>query len=167
MIRLTVADDVALLPPIERSAGLAFKSVHQLEWLADDTVMDEAEHQRLLELGASWVIEQGRALRGFLCAEAFADELHIWELAVELEFQGRGLGRRLLDTAEHHARSTGLEAMTLTTFVDVAFNAPFYVRLGYERLVESALTPRLVSLLAAEADHGLPRERRCAMRKPL
>ena len=57
--------------------------------------------------------------------------------------------------------------ITLTTFAEVAFNAPFYTKLGFERLAEQALGPRLSAVLAEEAAHGFPAGSRCAMRLEL
>jgi hypothetical protein len=40
-----------------------------------------------------------------------------------------------------HARTLGLTSLTLTTFRDVPWNAPFYAKLGFEYVAE--LTPEL------------------------
>jgi N-acetylglutamate synthase-like GNAT family acetyltransferase len=85
-------------------------------------------------------------------------------VAVLTEHQGRGSGRRLIETARAHAELTGLSALKLTTFRDVPWNGPFYARLGFEMLSPSSLGNRLSAILANEAAGGLPRERRCAMR---
>jgi len=60
------------------------------------------------------------------------------------------------------ARCAGVRELTLTTFVDVPWNAPFYARFGFERLHERLLNDRLRGILASEHTHGL--EGRCAMR---
>lgn len=54
--------------------------------------------------------------------------------------------------------------MTLTTFRDVPWNAPFYARRGFELLDDTTIGERLQTILEKEAGHGLPRARRCAMR---
>jgi hypothetical protein len=54
--------------------------------------------------------------------------------------------------------------VTLTTFRDVPWNAPFYARLGFRILEPSAWTPGLMALLALEESRGLPRRLRVAMR---
>ncbi|MNL17323.1 Acetyltransferase (GNAT) family protein [compost metagenome] len=156
-----------MLPAIETSAGNLFRTVPGLEWIADDGVLPEAEHGRLIALGTAWVAQAGSGeLRGFVSAEAFGDELHIWELAVEAGCQQMGIGRRLVQKACQHASGHGLSAVTLTTFRDLPWNAPWYARLGFGQ-VEAAHGSRLALVLEAEARHGLPMERRVALRLPV
>ena len=108
-----------------------------------------------------------KVIAAFLSAEYFAQDLHIWEISVHASAQGRGIGRRLIEAAVTHAREVGLEAVTLTTFRDVGWNAPYYARLGFETQSDDALSPRLRAVLDAEIANGLPGERRCAMRLSL
>ncbi len=100
---------------------------------------------------------------GFLNAECFGADLHIWLLAVRHDCQGRGIGRRLMRRGEIHARDHGLRRLTLSTFRDVGWNEGFYSGLGFAVVDEAALDERLRKVLRNEAEHGLPPERRCAM----
>ena len=100
-----------------------------------------------------------------MSAERFGAELHVWELAVAQPIQRRRLGRRLLDTAQDVARKQALAALTLTTFLNVAWNAPFYARYGFKILDTDDLGERLKGVLHAESLRGLPD--RCAMRMTL
>jgi len=102
---------------------------------------------------------------GFLTAENTGTALHIWQMAVRYERQGQGLGRRLLDVAVGRARALNLLALTLTTFRDVPWDAPFYRRCGFSVLEPSQLDARLRAILRAKIAHGLPGDRRCAMRR--
>jgi GNAT superfamily N-acetyltransferase len=102
-------------------------------------------------------------MAGFLVAERFSRELHIWEMDVTPEFQRRGIGSGLMRAAQIDARNTGITALTLTTFRDVAWNAPFYARLGFEEVTALDAHPRLAGELANEIDDGLPADQRCAM----
>lgn len=157
--------DACLLPDIERSAGECFRVLPDLAWIADDDVMPVERHLAFIMCGTVWVVEGASSeLLGFLTAESVEEDLHIWQLAVRHDWQGQGLGRRLVATAIDYAAAQLLSAVTLTTFRDVTWNAPFYARLGFEELAASALGPRLAGILAREADYGLPVERRCAMR---
>ncbi len=165
-IRLTRLAEVSVLPSIERSAGAAFRAYPEFSWVADDSLMSIEDHQGFVAAGTSWVASDASALVGFLCAESVADSaLHIWELAVHADAQGSGVGTQLMRHAMafagSHAQITNL---TLTTFRDVVFNAPFYKRLGFELVEELEAEPRLQALLREEAAHGLPVESRCAMR---
>jgi hypothetical protein len=69
-----------------------------------------------------------------------------------------------LEAVIEPARDLGLNALTLTTFRDVPWNAPFYARFGFETLAPGELDPRLEAILRAEIAHGIPGDRRCAMR---
>ena len=163
LVRLTRIEDVPLLPALERSAAQAFRQLPHLAWLADSDVMDETQHLAFVSEGCSWVAadDQGQAL-GFLCASVADDALHIHELSVRQEAQGQGLGRCLLDQARDAARLKGLAWLTLTTFDDVPWNAPFYQRYGFERLAARQLDQRLQAIICGELTHGLTD--RCAMR---
>jgi hypothetical protein len=55
-------------------------------------------------------------------------------------------------------------SLTLCTFRDVPWNAPFYERMGFRRLATADLTEALRVRMADEAERGLPPEHRVAMR---
>jgi GNAT superfamily N-acetyltransferase len=164
-VRPARAEDATGLPDVERDAGMSFLAITDLAWLASDKVMSAEQHLPAIVDRACWVAEvDSRAIVGFLTAERCGSDLHIWEVAVRGAFQRRGIGRRLIGGAADLARIEGLAALTLTTFRDVAWNAPFYARLGFQVLVGADLDARLAQILKHEAEQGLPPERRCAMR---
>jgi len=162
-IRLATAADAEGLPDIERDAGRSFLAIPDLAWIASHDLTSAEEHLSRIPAGTVWVAEDADAgLVGFLNAEALDGEMHIWEAAVRRDFQQRGIGARLIEKAADRARAAGLAALTLTTFRDVAWNAPFYARNGFEIVEGDA---RLSTLLSREAERGL--QRRCAMRRRL
>ncbi|SIN59971.1 N-acetylglutamate synthase, GNAT family [Parasphingorhabdus marina DSM 22363] len=168
IIRRASEEDAPLLPDIEISAGAAFRTQQDLEWVADDEVWSAEEHLDWMEKGLVWVAAESRNRPvAFLITEVFGDTLHVWEVSVHHAEQGHGLGRRLMEVAEAHAREAGLRDLTLTTFRDVVFNEQFYHRLGYQTLHADEISPRLQQVLEREAAEGLPIDRRCAMRKRL
>lgn len=163
-IRHAVAADTGALAEIERSASEAFLHLDDYAALATGDVMPEARQRELIAAGAVWVTTDGSgALVAFLSAERIGPRLHIWELSVLRTLQGRGLGRSLIAEAAGWASLQGLSALTLTTFCDVPWNAPFYGRLGFKALAPGELTPELRGILEDEARHGLPSDKRCAM----
>ena len=163
LIRPTLERDIPWLPDVERSAAQAFVSWPALAWLAQDEVMDCAAHRAFVEAGGSWVAQDtaGRIV-GFACARLADQALHLHEISVCQEAQGQGVGRRLLQQVVDAGRCAGVRDLTLTTFVNVPWNAPFYARFGFEVLHESLLDERLRDILASEHAHGL--SGRCAMR---
>ena len=78
---------------------------------------------------------------------------------------GQGIGGVLLRAIAIDAGNNGFQAITLTTFSDVPWNAPFYARHGFETIADLEAHPRLAADIEQEVGHGLPRERRCAMIK--
>ncbi|RFQ02962.1 GNAT family N-acetyltransferase [Pseudomonas putida] len=162
-IRPTLEHDIPWLPGVERSAAQAFAARPALAWLAQGDVMDCGAHQAFVEAGGSWVAEEpdGRIM-GFACARIEDHALHLHEISVNREAQGQGIGRKLLLQVIDAARQAGVRELTLTTFADVPWNAPFYARMGFEVIDEGLLDARLQQILASERAHGL--EGRCAMR---
>lgn len=167
-VRLATPDDVALLPAIERSAGELFRTLPELEWLAEGEPIPEARHRQWIALGTVWAaVDADDIPVGFLDAEVFGDALHVWEMSVHGRWQGQGLGRALLDTASGHARDVGLARLTLTTFRDVPWTAPYYARLGFACIDAESLCARLRAVLDDETAAGLPAAWRCAMQRPV
>ncbi|WP_366556612.1 GNAT family N-acetyltransferase [Aquibaculum sediminis] len=166
MINIRPAEhhDAAVLPNVERSSGAIFREWPGLEWIADDDVQSIQQHHDLIASGVVLVAEMpGRGVVGFVNGEFAADALHLWQVAVHHDYQRRGIGRRLIEAAKRRARQRGLAALTLTTFRQVPWNAPYYARLGFRVLEADAVNPRLKAILEREAQAGLPAGHRCAM----
>jgi ribosomal protein S18 acetylase RimI-like enzyme len=166
-IRRGRAGDAAKLVDIEQDAAQLFRSAAGLEWLADQPGTTAAGYAKLLAAGTVWVAESAAAACGFLAARVEGPELHVVELSVMREHQRRGLARKLVETAVVEARRSGLGAITLTTFQDLAWNELLYAKLGFVRLDGRTLSERLRAELEHDAEAGLPIERRCAMRLSL
>lgn len=161
--RATLADTV-FLPEIERSAARAFRVLRDLGWTPCDFVESVEEHAASIARGTLWVAEADGNIVGFLTADIKDAELHIDEFDVQLEYQRRGIGRLLLAAAVDFARDRGFEALTLTTFLGVPWNEPFYKSVGFQVVDKTDLSARLQAILDLEAEQGLPRKKRCAMR---
>ena len=73
----------------------------------------------------------------------------------------------LIEHVAQWARQQGSPALTLTTFTEVAWNAPYYQRLGFRPLADAELTPGLRKIRAEEAAHGLDAWPRIGMRREL
>lgn len=159
-LRLARPDDAAAMPAIERAAAVAYAGEASIDPARTRT---EADYTRLIRRGHSLVAHCGETMAGFLVAQPFSRELHIWEMDVVPAFQRRGIGAGLVRAAQIDARNTGFKALTLTTFRDLAWNGPFYTRLGFEEVTALDAHPRLAGELANEVEDGLPADRRCAM----
>lgn len=105
---------------------------------------------------------------GFVAVMPLDDEAFVLQLSVRRANQGRGVGRKLMTGIEDWARGQGLSGMTLTTFRDVPWNAPFYASLGYSEIAADKSRPGLMAERALETERGLDAVGpRLAMRKPL
>jgi len=82
--------------------------------LARSSAITERDYVEYLEtLGRGWVIEGAGHIVGFVVGNAQSG--NIWALFVHPEFEQRGFGRRLLDTAIGWLCSQGLTRLWLTT----------------------------------------------------
>jgi GNAT superfamily N-acetyltransferase len=165
IIRLARRSDLAQLADIEREAGLRFDTIPELadlpEVLAPPGALTEALEVRLLWVAASAAAD---APIGFTYADPRDGNLHLEELDVLPAWGRRGIGRALVAAVVEEAGARGLPAVTLTTFRDVVWNAPFYAGLGFRVLAPGELSPGLVALLAEEERRGLPATLRVVMR---
>lgn len=78
--------------------------------------------------GRGWVAEDDGAVVGFSMADE-PDEM-IWALFLLPDWEGRGIGRALLDRAVEWLWSRGVERITLTTAPQSRAEG-FYARLGW------------------------------------
>jgi len=167
-LRKATQADAEIFAELEQSAGLSFRADREIAWLADADNLPVERYREIIAEGWSWIAEGGRAQPvAFAAATLEGEELHIWEFNVHIECQRRGIGRGLLQRFISEAAAARIPAMTLTTFRDVPWNAPFYRSMGFEMVAPEQFAPRLTGLLTAEARKGLPAERRCAMRRKL
>lgn len=101
---------------------------------------------------AALVLAAGDPAVGFICLELVDGEPHIWQLSVRPEHSRRGIGRALVEAACRWSSEQGYRVMTLTTFRDVPWNAPFYASLGFREMDD--LSPGLAAMRQHERDIG-------------
>jgi GNAT superfamily N-acetyltransferase len=166
LIRLAEPADIPLLPRLEEASGAIFRDVGMPE-VADYGGQSVAELEAYRRAGHAWVVEVDGALAGFLVADVVDGNLHVEQVSVHPDFARRGIGRLLLEHAAEHAVSLGLPALTLTTFVDVPWNGPYYARCGFRALGPAEETPGLRAIRAHEAALALDRWPRTCMRRDL
>ena len=162
-IRLAREEDAEFLPAIELAAGQLFRTIEGLDGVAGMHAIPADHQRRYIRKGHCLVAEVEGERIGFLSTEPCGRELSIREFSVHPDWQGQGVGSVMLRACGIDARNAGFSAITLTTFVDVPWNAPFYSRHGFVRIEDPDAHPRLRDEIETEVAHGLPRERRCAM----
>ncbi len=100
---------------------------------------------------------------GFCMAAASDSDLHIDELDVLPSWQNMGLASALLARLAKDAKTQGLTRLTLTTFVDVPWNAPFYAKRGFQVIAPEAGNARVASEWQRLIDKGIDPQSRCVM----
>jgi GNAT superfamily N-acetyltransferase len=167
MIREARADDIPVMRAVEVAAGRAFAEIGMDE-VAGDEALPAAELLAYQRDGRAWVTtaDDDRPI-AYLIAKWVDGVAHIEQVSVAPAYAGRGIGAALIDHVAEWARAHGSPGLTLTTFADVAWNAPYYERLGFRRLTPSELTPGLRAIREEEAAHGLDEWPRLAMRRDL
>jgi ribosomal protein S18 acetylase RimI-like enzyme len=88
-------------------------------------------------LDTMWVT--GNPVVGLISLTETDDSILIENVAVHPEHQGSGLGRRLMEFAEEHARTRQIRRLSLYTNEIMTENQAIYVHLGYrvtKRLTE-------------------------------
>ncbi len=163
-IRVARPDDLPRLQDVELLAGAMFRDVGLPE-IADD---DPPSLDDLAGAAAVLVAVDDRDVAvGYARIEVVDGHAHLEQLSVVPDHGGQGVGTALLDAVAAWARERGDAEITLTTFRNVAFNAPLYAKRGYDEVADLDRAPGLVALMVAEAAHGLDPTQRVAMRRRL
>jgi GNAT superfamily N-acetyltransferase len=163
VIRLALPEDLPELREIELAAGEPFRGLGMAA-IADGELPSLEELARCREDGRLWVYADGRPV-AYLRAEAVDGEAHIEQISVHPGHARLGIGRRLIDHLDGWAASRGLIGLTLTTYVEVPWNAPYYARLGFRIVPDAELTTGLRAIRAHEKALGLDAWPRVAMRR--
>jgi len=154
--------DVPSLPAIERAAA------RLLEGLVPASVMDETTDVEELAAaqaaGRLWVALVDDAPVGFAHVVLRDDGVpHLEEIDVHPAYGRRGLGAGLVRAVCEWAAAGGHREITLTTFRDVAWNAPFYARLGFVIVDRDDWPPAIAAIVDGETARGLDPATRVVM----
>lgn len=152
-IRPAALREFALLPFIEAEADAAFEAL--------DPAVDTAKFPApgtAVEFGEAFhIMVAGRSPVGFVRLEIVDGQAHVAQLAVSSGHARQGIGRALLVAAKAWAQEAGFRSMTLTTFKDIPFNAPFYAGCGFEPLAPEQCCAGLAEIRRQEQELGLDR----------
>ncbi|WP_225668819.1 GNAT family N-acetyltransferase [Arthrobacter sp. AET 35A] len=154
--------DITFLPAIEAAADSLLTEIGGLPLpLSLPPGASRAELSASLKL-----LVAGKPCVGFARLEEVDSAAHLEQLAVLPQHSGQGIGRALVEASKAWARGRGYPMMSLSTFADVPFNAPFYATCGFEPVRE--LSPGLAGIRRHETEVGLDRiGRRVVMRAVL
>ena len=166
-IRPPRSDELEALRSIERDAGRAFAAIGMADIAADEppTV---AELEAARAAGRLFVAVDGTDRPVAYLVSAVVDGCaHVEQVSVASAHAGQGLGAMLIDHLGALALADRRPALTLTTFRDVPWNAPYYRRLGFLPIDPAEHGPELAALVAREAASIPSDAPRVAMRRLL
>lgn len=142
-MRAAQQSELSLLPAIERS-GEAMFAEQGITFPPGPTVIEElvGHSAEILVIGDPLV-----GFAGLVCVDG---RLHLEQISIDAAQGRRGIGTRLLQAVL--ARG---EPVTLITFRDIPWNAPWYARHGFTELSTPQWGPELSAHWQKEIDAGL------------
>jgi len=167
VIRAGVESDIDTIRSVEVQAGRLFADIGM-----QSIASDEPPGFDDLAVGCAddslWVaVDADQGVVGYAKASVVDGHGHLDQVSVVPEFGRRGIGRALIEHVLKWAASGGYAEVTLTTFRDVAWNGPYYERLGFREIDEESfglqVRPELAELRRLEIANGLDVEPRVAM----
>lgn len=162
-VRAAHADDLAHLPRVEHAASQKFRDT-QYPKIADEVPTSVDEFRSWLERGALLVaVDADDDPVGFAIVHELDGQAYLHEIDVDPAHGGRGVGRLLIAHVCDWARSHDYRQLTLSTFADVPWNAPYYRRIGFVEIDDRALGPMLRDVRRKERKAGLDVARRLFM----
>jgi GNAT superfamily N-acetyltransferase len=167
MIRRPHPQEIKLLPQIENEADLRYRRVG-LGRVVDMPSACLASLEAGRREGRLWFAVSplnrpvGFALMKFPGGTAWLDQLSVLN-----RWQGRGYGSALMARTAVAAHDLGHPALHFSTYRDVAWNAPYHTRRGFEELPR-ADWPHVFRMQAMQENRqGHPPWRRTIMRRSL
>ena len=155
MIRPAQPEDLQRIRDIEVAAGQLFRAIG-MDSVADDPPMTEEELAAYQRAGHAWVATgpTGTAI-AYILVDVLGVWAHIEQVTVDPDQGRRAIGSTLIAHAERWATWAGLRGLSLTTFTNVPWNAPYYERLGFRHLPENEWTDEHALVVLREKQHGL------------
>jgi GNAT superfamily N-acetyltransferase len=155
-IRSARLEELTLLAHIEQAAAMRFRDT-PYSFLVDAKPLPLDFVQQRFQAGQVWVVvEQQDTVIGFAVTREVDDTLCLQEIDIQPKHGQKGLGTALVNTVRSWAKLSGYGVMSLSTFRDLPWNAPFYAKLGFRMLDESELTAGFQQIRQQEREAGLP-----------
>ncbi|MEY2474929.1 MAG: hypothetical protein QOG87_244 [Actinomycetota bacterium] len=166
-IRAVRSEELERLRDIERSAGKVFRTIG-MDAIADDEPPSVAELDAYRVGGRAWVVADDTDTPiAYVIVDVLDGNAHIEQVSVHPDHAGQRLGAQLVDHVATWAQEHGHPAVPLTTFRDVPWNAPYYLRCGFAVLDDADVAAELRARVDTETAHGLDPTLRVCMRRIL
>lgn len=158
--------DAEGLRAIERASGVHFRRIGMNDVADHDGTeaefLDECAQEGRLYVALT---ELGERV-GFLIWSPKDGCAYIEEVSVRPDHAGHKLAARLLDRLADDVRGR-YPALTLATFRDVPWNAPYYASLGFAEIPREKLGPDHDETWREQIEYGLDMSRRLFMTRPI
>ncbi len=136
--------------------------------IANDSPPDLADLDVYQREARAWVAtDSNNEPVAYILVDDVDRHAHIEQVTVHPTHARQGLGRLLIEEVARWAVTQGLDGMTLTTFEEVPWNAPYYTRLGFVRVPASQWSQRMCRIVQKEGANGLDAWPRVVMKKVL
>ena len=155
-------NEVGLLGRIEEQADTIFPAGLLPEQLENYPLV---YLERARKFGSLLLACHQQDIVGFAVAEVYLDTYHLFLLAVLPQWSRQGIGGALLGRVSDDAKLKGLAKITLTTFSHIEWNAPYYLKKGFEIIPNEDASAQLQEILKSETQAGFPN--RVAMQRVL
>jgi predicted N-acetyltransferase YhbS len=163
IIRSARAEELTLLAHIEQSAAGLFLDT-PYSFLVNAELLSLDFVRQRFQAGQVWVaVDQHDSVVGYAITGEVDDTIYLQQIDVDPEHGQRGLGYALVNTVCTWAQLHGYRVISLSTFRDIPWNAPFYSKLGFRILDESELTIGFQQIRLQELQAGLPISERVIM----
>lgn len=128
-IRRATAEDLELLHAIEDEADELYASVFSIvDWHPAPPGVERSRQRGYILVASD---EPGSEPLGFVHVLEIPGGDHLEQLSVRPSMMRRGHGRALVEAVKGESGRRGCERVTLRTFADVPWNAPFYASCGF------------------------------------
>jgi ribosomal protein S18 acetylase RimI-like enzyme len=162
-IRSARFEELTLLSSIELSAAKLFLDT-PYSFLVNAAPLPLDFVQQRFKAGQVWVaVDPHDMVVGYAITQEVDATLYLQQIDVEPTYGCRGIGSALVDTIFVWAKLQGYPSVSLSTFQDIPWNAPFYLKLGFRVLDGSELTAGFQQIRLQEAEAGLPIAERVIM----
>ncbi|WP_300378997.1 GNAT family N-acetyltransferase [Henriciella sp.] len=147
-------EEIDRLIAIDKAASTLFAPTGLLSAEALNDHVPASAFEHALDAGWLYVARLKTEIPiGFVMATTYGDDLYIEQISVDPIHGRRGAGRALMAHIEAEAKTKGVSALTLSTFRDLKWNAPFYRSLGYECLEPANIASYMLAIEEEQSQH--------------
>ena len=152
-ISIATPDDVPDLVKIDRVAATLFEPTGLLSASALFEYVPAKVFADALALGHVHVMrDSAQQPVGFTLTSSRGRGLYLDQISVHPDHGRQGLGRALMLHVLRSAEDRNLPLVTLSTFRDVPWNAPFYASMGFKEIARERLDPFMLEIEQAQSE---------------